>query len=456
MPEASAPGLPDAEALEASATLGSSPLSTLYAGSVPGEKDCALDSPGLPTPSRGGAPSTPDVRYAALQGRLEGLEHAGLYRRLRPVGASSGPPIRVSLCSNDYLGLTSDVRVRAGAEAALRRYGTGSGSARLLAGELACHRALEEALADWLGYADVLLFNSGWHANLGLFPVLAGRGGRIVSDALNHASIIDGCRLSGAQVVKVPHLGLERMEQALLEGPAERLEPPAGVAAGTKVLAVEGVFSMDGDIAPVERLASLARRHDAVLVVDDAHGLGVLGEQGRGVAVPHADILVGTFGKAFGSAGAFVAGPTVVREALINLARPFVFTTGPTPGAVGAAHAALEIFRQDPEPQERLAQNVAFMRRELPRTGFEVPEGAGHILPLHLGDAALAVRFSAMLLERGVELRAVRPPTVPEGTSRLRLSLSAHHTEDALSYALEAILAVRRALGMGGNAFPPG
>lgn len=379
-----------------------------------------------------------DGRYSTLQARLETLQQAGLTRTLRERGLGlDGRPVRVSLCSNDYLGLAQDPRVLAGAEASLRKYGAGSGSARLLAGELPCHRALEEALAEWLGYPAALLFNSGYHANMGLFPVLPGKGGRILSDTLNHASIIDGCRLSGAEVVKVAHGSIPDLEAVLPVGPSERLT----------VVVTEGVFSMDGDVAPVEALAALSRSRGALLVVDDAHGLGALGRQGRGVAAPHADVLVGTFGKAFGSAGAFVAGPRVVRDALINLARPFVFTTGPSPAAVGAAHAALEIFLQDPEPQARLARNVAFMRRELPHTGFTVAEGAGHIVPLPIGRAEDAVEFSRRLLARGVDLRAVRPPTVPEGTSRLRLSLSASHTLDGLAFALDALRAVRRELG---------
>jgi 8-amino-7-oxononanoate synthase len=387
-------------------------------------------------PARG-----PDQRYQSLEHTLEQRLAAGLYRRLVPRDADpDGPPTWISLCSNDYLGLAADPRVIAGAKAAADRWGAGGGSARLIAGELGCYGQLEEALADFLGHESALVFNSGYHANLGLLQTLPGPGGRTFSDALNHASIIDGCRLGRSAVSVYPHNDLDALARQL-SGPTDQ---PA-------VVVTEGMFSMDGDLAPVAALRRLAVSAGALLMVDDAHAIGVLGDGGRGIAWAGApgggaDVVVGTFGKALGSAGAFVAGPRIVREALINVARTFIFTTAPSPAAIGAAAAALEIVRADPEPRAALEANVRLMRDGLAAAGFDLGSSIGHIIPLVVGTAERAARFAQRLIEAGIYVRAIRPPTVPEGTCRLRLTVSAAHRPDALARAVEIIARVGRSL----------
>lgn len=410
-----------------------------------------------------------------MQRRLDALTAANRYRslRMRTGSATHGQPGVLSLCSNDYLGLAEDPRVVAGAREALERYGAGSTSARLIAGELPLFRALEESLAEWLGFEDALLFPTGYHANLALVSLLPGAGGRVLSDALNHASMIDGCRLSKVETVVFKHNCLSSVEALLTRGVADSLPAHAATPIEHRqhsmptptVILTEGMFSMDGDLAPSQALSTLARHHGALLLVDDAHALGTMGPHGKGstfaaqdeAAPPapatatnrshgtgrsQADVLVGTFGKAFGSSGAFIVCPRVVREALINLARPFIFTTGPNPASVGAAHAALRVIQSDPEPRERLAANVQQMRNGLESLGFDLRHSPGHILPLIVGTEQRALRFSARLLEKGIDIRAIRPPTVPEGTCRLRLSLSAAHTSEELDQALETLAQV--------------
>lgn len=398
-----------------------------------------------------------DPRFLWMQESLDALHRADLYRELRardthPTRAAGGI---LSLCSNDYLGLAMDPRVIAGAQAALNTYGAGSGSSRLIAGELTLYRELELALAEWLGFEDALLFNTGYHANLGILQVVPGRGGHVLSDAYNHASIIDGCRLSRASVTVVPHNDLAAVRADLARDTAERGPLARGESAirSPAVVVTEGMFSMDGDLAPVAELRAVVLEHNALLVVDDAHSLGCLGEGGRGIAWAGvsgggADIYIGTFGKALGSAGAFVAGPAVLREALINTSRTFIYTTGPGPAAVGAALAALRIVQTDPEPMLRLQANCRQVRAGLIAQGFNLGRSQGHIIPLVVGSAERALAFSQALLARGLDVRAIRPPTVPEGTCRLRLSLSAAHSPQQLEWAVGLIGEEGRRLGV--------
>ncbi|MFM7201221.1 MAG: 8-amino-7-oxononanoate synthase [Myxococcota bacterium] len=387
-------------------------------------------------PERSRAPAVPDARLQFVADALHTLTAQDRYRSLseRPaVSTLAGRVGAISFCSNDYLGLANDPRVIEGARQALNAYGAGAGSARLIAGELSLYRRLERALAEWLGFEDALLFNSGYHANMALASGLMDRGGVICSDALNHASMIDGCRLSRAQTRVYAHNQVAALEQALQDaGP------------GPKLVLTEGLFSMDGDVSPLEQVRAVALRHGALLAVDDAHALGCLGDGGRGLAwagtLGAADVLVGTFGKAFGSAGAFVAGPACVRELLINRARPFIFTTGPAPASVGAALAALEVMQHDPTPRERLRAHTQRVRESLTQAGVSLGESVAHIIPVMVGTEQRALALSAWLLEQGLDLRAIRPPTVPEGTCRLRLTLSAGHTEAQLDRLVERLI----------------
>lgn len=381
-------------------------------------------------------PSSLDRRLAR---ELERLRSEDLYRTRRPVDGAHGVAITVegracvNFCSNDYLGLAADPRLAAAASAALGRTGTGSGAAALVSGYNREHAALEEELADFLGQPRVLLFSSGWAANLGLLRALFRRQDRLICDELNHASLIDGARLSGAEYRRVAHADLEAYAQALAETDEGREQ---GVV-------TDSVFSMDGDIAELPQLAALARRHAATLVVDDAHGFGVLGAQGRG-ALEHfgmasTDVYVATLGKSLGAAGAFVAGSEALIEFLIQRARTWVFSTAPPPAMAAAARRALRILREEPEHRHRLAANIARLRAGAAQLGIPLSPSLTAIQPLVIGEAAQAMALSRRLYERGYWVAAIRPPTVPVGTSRLRITLSAAHTEAQIDGLLAAL-----------------
>jgi 8-amino-7-oxononanoate synthase len=367
-----------------------------------------------------------------LQDRLDELKSLGLYRRMRMVSGPQGPRVVLDgkpvllLCSNNYLGLADHPRVREAAADAAMRWGAGAGASRLVSGNMTLHRRLEERLATFKGTQSALVFGSGFLANLGIVPALARRGEIVFSDELNHASIIDGCRLSGAERFVYRHADVEHLEWGLRNAD--------GRAA---LIVTDGVFSMDGDVAPLEEIVGLARRHDVRVMVDDAHGTGTLGPGGRGSVAEagldgEIDVVVGTLGKALGSYGAYVACDHVMARYLVNSARPLIFSTGLPPAAVAAAMAALELLQEQPRRVERLADNAATLRDELAREGFDVSGSESQIVPLIVGDAALAMRICEAALEQGVFAQAIRPPTVPEGTSRLRLAVMASHTRDEL------------------------
>ena len=361
-----------------------------------------------------------------LDEALADLAAHGVLREPGPMVAAAGPRLLrggvdvLNLCSNDYLSLAPTL-VTAPA---------GAGASRLIAGDVAEHRALEGELAAWLGVEAALIFSSGYAANVGAISALAGVGDLIVSDALNHASIIDGCRLSRARVVVVPHRNVAAFDAALAE-PARR-----------KLVVTDGYFSMEGTRAPVSQLAQVARRHGATFYVDDAHGFGVWGGEGRGVceeADVRPDILMGTLGKAFGASGAFVAGRRSLTAWLWNRARSFVFSTGLPPSSASGARAALPLVRGS-ELRGRLHENVSVLRRAI----GPAADGEGPIVPLRIGDPARAVAISRALLEEGLFVQAIRPPTVPRGTSRLRVTVQAGHDPGELAAAGARL---RRALG---------
>lgn len=370
-----------------------------------------------------------------LAAEVAALRDAGLLRhphRVRGTGPRAFVDGReaVLLCSNNYLGLADAPEVARAVAAALGEWGTGAGASRLISGDTDLHHALEHRLAAFVGLPSALLLPSGYHANLGLLAALAGPGDLIISDRLNHASLIDGIRLSGATVRITPHRDAGAVEQALRNGSYRRA-----------FVVTESLFSMDGDLAPLADLRAICDAAGAALVVDEAHALGVLGPQGRGACRAEGvlpDVLVGTLGKALGSAGAFVAGDTLLRELLVSRCRTFVFTTAVPPTVVAAGLAALDLAIAADDRRARLLANATRLRAALgPRVSRD---SQGPILPVHLGDDDTTMRTSALLLERGFFVQGIRPPTVPPGTSRLRLTVMATHPEADLDGAAAALL----------------
>lgn len=365
--------------------------------------------------------------FESLAERLADITRAGLLRRRFARTGPQGPRISVdgrdylAFCSNDYLGLANHPRIVEAAVEAARRYGVGEGASHLLSGHSAVHARLESALAEFVRMPRALLFSTGYQANIGALTALAGADDAVFSDALNHASLIDGCRLTRAQVVRYPHRDVEFLARAL-----------AGSRGKRKVVVSDGVFSMDGEIAPVSALLELCERHDALLVLDDAHGFGVLGPEGRGspahfgLRSPRV-VYVGTLGKAAAVSGAFVAGEPDVVETVLQRARTYIYTTASPAMLAAAVEASLELIRTETWRRERLGVLVALLKRSLRGAGLKPSDTP--IQPLVLGENAAALGASAALRERGILVPAIRPPTVPEGSARLRISLSAAHTE---------------------------
>jgi 8-amino-7-oxononanoate synthase len=353
--------------------------------------------------------------------------------RVHPIASVDGPLL--SFASNDYLGLAAHPEVISAAALTAAQEGFGAGAARLVTGDLPAHRALEADLAAFVQRPAALLFPSGYQANLGVVTALAGPNDLIASDAANHASLIDGCRLSRATVAIYTHADPAAAAAALARPGIYR----------RRLLLTESLFSMDGDVAPLGALADVAAQHDAILVVDEAHALGVLGPAGRGLAAEAGvapDVLVGTLGKAFGSSGGFVAGSRSLREYLVNRARTFIFTTAPPPPLAGAARAALRLAA-GPAGDERRDLLRRRHRHLADALGRKLVPTPGPIQPAILGSDARALAAAAHLRSRGLLVPAIRPPTVPEGTARLRLTFSAEHSEadvDVLARALSEIL----------------
>jgi glycine C-acetyltransferase/8-amino-7-oxononanoate synthase len=373
--------------------------------------------------------------------RLEEIRDRGLFRRLRCVSGPQGPRVLLDgrpvllLCSNNYLGLADHPRVREAAAEAAMRYGAGSGASRLISGNMTIHRRLEEALAEFKESEACLLFGSGYLANVGVVSSLAQEGDVVFSDALNHASIVDGCRLSRAETFVYDHCDVGHLEWGLQQ------------AEGRGALIVtDGVFSMDGDKAPLQKIVELAHRYDARVMVDEAHGTGCVGPGGRGLVAElgledDIDVVVGTLGKALGSYGAYVLCGETMANYLVNSARTLIFSTALSPPSVAAALAALELLREQPRRVEKLQRNGRVLRGALAEAGVPVDEGDTPIVPLIVGEAQTAVAASDRALERGIFAPAIRPPTVPSGTSRLRLAVMASHTKSELREAAAVLAA---------------
>ncbi len=383
-----------------------------------------------------------------IDAALAELRDRGLGRRLRPICGPQGPQITIDgqpvllLCSNDYLGLAAHPRVRRAAAEAALRWGAGAGASRLISGDMEPHRQLEGALTRFKGYPAALLFGSGYLANAGTIAALAGPGEVIFSDQLNHASIIDGCRLSGADRFIYRHGDLEHLAWGLRE------------AAGRGALIVtDGVFSMHGDIAPLQELIGLARLHGCRLMVDEAHATGTLGPGGRGSVAAaglsgEVDVVLGTLGKALGSYGAFVCASAEIVEYLINAARSFIFSTALPPAVLAAALASLRLLEAEPRLVDRLQKNAATLRGALLAEGLAVGEGKTQIIPVQVGDAERTMALSERILAAGVFAQGIRPPTVPEGCSRLRFTVMASHREDQLIDAAKQVGTAARELGI--------
>jgi 8-amino-7-oxononanoate synthase len=372
-----------------------------------------------------------------IQDELQALKKQSLYRRLRRVENAQGPVLVldgrevINLSSNNYLGLANHAALAAAAKEAIDRYGCGSGASRLISGNMALHEELEERLAEFKGSESALVFNSGFQANTGILSTLAGDGDVILSDALNHASIIDGCRLSRARTVVYAHGDLDQLEAAL----------KLAVHSRRRLIVTESIFSMDGDEAPLGGIVELAERHGAMVMVDEAHGTGLFGANGAGVVAKlglgeRVQVQMGTLGKALGGFGAYVAGSSALRELLINRCRSFIFTTSLPPAVMAMAIAAIDLVRREPERRETLWNNCRYLTENLRGLGLQAGASASAILPLIIGDARTCMKFSERLLERGVFAQGIRPPTVPPGTSRLRITVMATHTRAHLDRAL--------------------
>ena len=383
-----------------------------------------------------------------LENELAALAGKGLLRRLRSL-PECGARIRLAdgrtvlnLSSNDYLGLAGDRRVKAGAMAAVERLGCGARSSRLMAGDLELCEQLEADLARLVGTEAALVFGSGFLANLGVMTAVAGRGDEIFADRLNHASLTDGMQLSGARWRRYRHKDVGHLASLL-----------AKAGEGRWVVVTDSIFSMDGDRAPLDELAEVAAPRGAMLVVDEAHAIGVMGEAGGGLCreagcKARPDVVVGTLSKALGGYGGFVGCSAAMREVLVNRARSFIYSTGLPPSCIGAARAAVAVLASEPNMGERLLAKARLLRELLVAGGIAAAALESQILPVRVGGNDEAVRLSRLLWDRGVLATAVRPPTVPDGTARLRLSVTLAHTDDELRIAAGTIIGAAREVGL--------
>ena len=385
-----------------------------------------------------------------IEDELGELKENGLYNRIRTLTSPQGAWLVVderkvlNFCSNNYLGLANHPKLVAAAGAAAEEFGVGPAAVRSIAGTMSLHLELERRLARFKGVSAAITFQSGFTANLGTIPALVGRGDAIFSDELNHASIIDGSRLSRAEIVRYTHCSPEDLDRQLRQRRTEF---------GRALVITDGVFSMDGDVAPLDRICEVANAHDAILMVDDAHGEGVLGAGGRGI-VDHfglhgkVDVEVGTLSKAFGAVGGVVAGDPLIVEWLRQRGRPFLFSSAMTAPDVAACLAGLDLLEESTELVDRLWENTAYFREEMGKLGFDTGSSTTPIIPVMLGEAPLAQAFSKSLFDAGVFAMAIGFPTVPQGKARIRVMISAAHEKADLDQGLSAFSKVGRELGV--------
>jgi glycine C-acetyltransferase len=385
-----------------------------------------------------------------LTQEIDGLKEQGLYNRIRTIGSAQGAWITVdgknvlNFCSNNYLGLANHPKIVEAAKEATKKYGVGPAAVRSIAGTTDLHVQLEQRLAKFKGAEDVITFQSGFTANLGTISALVGKEDAIFSDRLNHASIIDGCRLSGAKIIAYEHNDPASLEDAIKENASNFRR---------SLIVTDGVFSMDGDIAPLPALYEVARKYDILFMVDDAHGEGVLGKGGRGI-VDHfdlhgkVDIEVGTMSKAFGVVGGIVAGDKKIIEWLRQRGRPFLFSSAVTAPDAAACLAAVDLLEESTELVDKLWANAKYFKEEMKKLGFDTGVSETPITPVMLGEAPLAQQFSRELFEEGVFAMSIGFPTVAKGKARIRVMISASHDNDDLGKGLEAFSKVGKKLGV--------
>lgn len=389
-------------------------------------------------------------KLAWVDEELQALKDAGLYNQIRTLGSPQGAWLIVdgkrvlNFCSNNYLGLANHPRIAAAAKEAIESMGVGPGAVRTIAGTMDLHVELDKRLAAFKGVESAITFQSGFTANLGTIPALVGKEDVIFSDELNHASIIDGCRLSRAKIIRYNHTDPAHLEEQLK---AHRHEYRRAM------VITDGVFSMDGDIAPLDKIYAVTQNYDAILMVDDAHGEGVMGKGGRGI-VDHfdlngkVDVEIGTLSKAFGVVGGVAAGDPKVVEWLHQRGRPFLFSSAMTVPDVAACLAAVDLLEESTELVDRLWSNTDLFKREMRSLGFDTGKSVTPITPVMLGEAKLAQQFSKALYEEGVFGMAIGFPTVPRGTARIRVMISAAHSKDDLEQGLAAFEKVGKSLGV--------
>jgi 8-amino-7-oxononanoate synthase len=390
------------------------------------------------------------MEFPFHQDVIRQLQADGLFRSLRrlepdPHGHSGRVMIEgrsvILLASNNYLGLADHPRIKEAAIAAIRQYGFGSGASRLISGNGPSYEALEKRIAQFKQTEAALVFSTGYMANLGILPCLIPSEGLVIADRLCHASLIDGCRMSGCRFRVYEHGDLDQLKRLLVKKPVHQ----------PTLIVTDGVFSMDGDIAPLSRLVELAERYGAIVFVDDAHATGVIGKEGRGT-LEHfglksgSVIQMGTLGKALGGFGAYVAGSRVLIDFLINKAKTFIYTTALPPAVTAAALAAFDVLEEEPQLRERLWRNRNYYADGLKSLGFDTLNSETPIIPIMIGDDRLTTIVSQRLLEAGVFAPAIRPPTVPKGTSRIRTTIMAPHTREDIDHVLEALGQIARSL----------
>ncbi len=374
--------------------------------------------------------------WSELQLDLKEIKSQNLFRSLYPFPR---PTKLIDFSSNDYLGLSQHPEVIQSTIAALSRWGTGSGASRLLSGNLKIHTDLEKEIAQFKKEERATVFSSGYLANLGILSSLTGEKDLILLDRLNHASLFDGARLSKATWRVYPHRNLKELERLLIKASLFQ----------KKFVVTDAYFSMDGDVAPLDQLFQICKRHRAILVIDEAHSTGIFGKSGRGLTehfclegkIP---VVMGTLSKALGSAGGFVVGKNLLKKTLNNFCRPFIFTTAPSPAASAAALAALRLIKKSSALREKLWENVKFLRGTLNEAGFDLMDSEGPIIPIQIGDSAKTLHLRDKLKREGFVVSAIRPPTVPKGTDRLRLSVSSTHSRGQLESFVQAIKKTRQ------------